>query len=56
MPDKEDIYHWSLTILPKHKHPSPKTKPMIFGTTFHARELPTPISTPNTTGTGMVFK
>ncbi|XRM42582.1 hypothetical protein ABZX51_005793 [Aspergillus tubingensis] len=56
MPDKEDTYHWSLTILPKHKHLSPKTKPMIVGTTYHARELPTPI--PNTTGTGtdMIFK
>ncbi|OJZ90772.1 hypothetical protein ASPFODRAFT_41214 [Aspergillus luchuensis CBS 106.47] len=51
MPDKEDTYHWSLTILPKHKqHRSPKPKRMIAGTTYHARELPTP------TGTGMVFK
>ncbi|RAH57432.1 hypothetical protein BO85DRAFT_477923 [Aspergillus piperis CBS 112811] len=52
MPDKEDTYHWSLTILPKDKqqHRFPKTKRSIVGTTYHVRELPTP------TGTGMVFK
>ncbi|RAK85349.1 hypothetical protein BO79DRAFT_201075 [Aspergillus costaricaensis CBS 115574] len=56
MPDKEDTYHWSLTILPKHKHLSPKTKPMVVGTTYHVRDLPTPIPSTTGTSTDMIFK